>query len=79
MLVSGLLRQRWSGGYRPLRSAPRLIPLISAIGVSFFLQDACVSSRVSGGTPSSGLSTMDQLNLRFQLTETIDISTDPWW
>ena len=26
--------------YRPLRSAPRLIPLISAIGVSFFLQDA---------------------------------------
>jgi branched-chain amino acid transport system permease protein len=26
--------------YRPLRAAPRLIPLISAIGVSFFLQDA---------------------------------------
>ncbi len=26
--------------YRPLRNAPRLIPLISAIGVSFFLQDA---------------------------------------
>ena len=26
--------------YRPLRSAPRLVPLISAIGVSFFLQDA---------------------------------------
>src|SRR5688500_11462266 len=26
--------------YRPLRHAPRLIPLISAIGVSFFLQDA---------------------------------------
>jgi branched-chain amino acid transport system permease protein len=26
--------------YRPLRGAPRLIPLISAIGVSFFLQDA---------------------------------------
>src|SRR5262245_6190503 len=25
--------------YRPLRTAPRLIPLISAIGVSFFLQD----------------------------------------
>src|SRR3970040_1032517 len=24
---------------RPLRTAPRLIPLISAIGVSFFLQD----------------------------------------
>ncbi len=26
--------------YRPLRQAPRLVPLISAIGVSFFLQDA---------------------------------------
>jgi branched-chain amino acid transport system permease protein len=26
--------------YRPLRGAPRLVPLISAIGVSFFLQDA---------------------------------------
>ncbi|HSL52363.1 MAG TPA: hypothetical protein VK878_25115, partial [Candidatus Deferrimicrobiaceae bacterium] len=25
--------------YRPLRGAPRLIPLISAIGMSFFLQD----------------------------------------
>ena len=26
--------------YRPLRNSPRLVPLISAIGVSFFLQDA---------------------------------------
>jgi len=26
--------------YRPLRGAPRIVPLISAIGVSFFLQDA---------------------------------------
>jgi branched-chain amino acid transport system permease protein len=26
--------------YKPLRNAPRLVPLISAIGVSFFLQDA---------------------------------------
>lgn len=26
--------------YRPLRSAPRLVPFISAIGASFFLQDA---------------------------------------
>ncbi|MGA3513493.1 ABC transporter permease subunit, partial [Lactiplantibacillus plantarum] len=25
--------------YRPLRGAPRLVPLISAIGVSFLLQD----------------------------------------
>jgi len=26
--------------YKPLRNAPRLVPLISAIGVSFFLQDS---------------------------------------
>ena len=32
--------------YRPLRHAPRLIPLISAIGVSFFLQDAHPPLRV---------------------------------
>lgn len=41
MVVSGLLAvttERFA--YRPLRGAPRLIPLISAIGVSFFLQDA---------------------------------------
>ena len=25
--------------YRPLRNAPRLIPLITAIGISFVLQD----------------------------------------
>jgi branched-chain amino acid transport system permease protein len=41
MTISGLLAvfvERVA--YRPLRGAPRLIPLISAIGVSFFLQDA---------------------------------------
>lgn len=40
MLVSGLLAvviERIA--YRPLRNAPRLVPLISAIGVSFFLID----------------------------------------
>lgn len=40
MLVSGLLAvvvERLA--YKPLRSAPRLVPLISAIGVSFILQD----------------------------------------
>jgi branched-chain amino acid transport system permease protein len=40
MLCSGLLAvivERVA--YRPLRGAPRLVPLISAIGVSFFLQD----------------------------------------
>ncbi len=41
MVVSGVLAvvvERVA--YRPLRGAPRLVPLISAIGVSFFLQDA---------------------------------------
>ncbi len=41
MLLSGglgVLMERIA--YRPLRNAPRLVPLISAIGVSFFLQDA---------------------------------------
>jgi branched-chain amino acid transport system permease protein len=40
MVVSGTLAvtiERFA--YRPLRQAPRLIPLISAIGVSFLLQD----------------------------------------
>lgn len=40
MLVSGLLAmgiERFA--YRPLRNAPRLVPLISAIGVSLVLQD----------------------------------------
>lgn len=41
MVVSGLLAVAVERiAYRPLRGAPRLIPLISAIGVSFFLQDA---------------------------------------
>jgi len=40
MLVSGLLAMGIERtAYRPLRGAPRLVPLISAIGVSFFLQD----------------------------------------
>ena len=40
MLISGVLAvvvERFA--YRPLRNAPRLVPLISAIGVSLFLQD----------------------------------------
>lgn len=40
MIVSGLLAvviERIA--YRPLRGAPRLVPLISAIGISFFLVD----------------------------------------
>jgi branched-chain amino acid transport system permease protein len=41
MAASGLLAVAVERiAYRPLRHAPRLVPLISAIGVSFFLQDA---------------------------------------
>jgi branched-chain amino acid transport system permease protein len=41
MVVSGALATVIERvAYRPLRGAPRLVPLISAIGVSFFLQDA---------------------------------------
>jgi branched-chain amino acid transport system permease protein len=40
MLASGLLAVLVERvAYRPLRGAPRLVPLISAIGVSLFLQD----------------------------------------
>jgi branched-chain amino acid transport system permease protein len=40
MLVAGLLAVTVERvAYRPLRGAPRLVPLISAIGVSFLLQD----------------------------------------
>ena len=41
MIVSGSLAVAVERiAYRPLRGAPRLVPLISAIGMSFFLQDA---------------------------------------
>ena len=36
--ILGLVIERF--GYRPLRSAPRLAPLITAIGISFLLQNA---------------------------------------
>ncbi len=61
--------------YRPLRGMPRLIPLISAIGVSFFLQDAIrLLESVWRNEFNLVYPTMDQLNRRFTLTETIDIS-----
>lgn len=41
MAIAGLIAVGMERiAYRPLRGAPRLVPLISAIGVSFFLQDA---------------------------------------
>ncbi|HXF61140.1 MAG TPA: branched-chain amino acid ABC transporter permease [Caldilineaceae bacterium] len=41
MLIAGTLAVTVERvAYRPLRGSPRLVPLISAIGVSFFLQDS---------------------------------------
>jgi branched-chain amino acid transport system permease protein len=61
--------------YRPLRRAPRLIPLISAIGVSFFLQDAIrLAESIWRNAFNLVYPTMEPLNRRFELTETIDVS-----
>jgi branched-chain amino acid transport system permease protein len=48
-LLTGVALERIA--YRPLRSAPRLVPLISAIGASFFLQYSAL--RIFGVTPHS--------------------------
>jgi branched-chain amino acid transport system permease protein len=61
--------------YRPLRRAPRLIPLISAIGVSFFLQDLIrLVESIWRNAFNLVYPTMDALNHRFELTATIDVS-----
>jgi len=76
MVVSGLLAFSVERvAYRPLRQAPRLIPLISAIGVSFFLQDAIrLFESVWHNAFNLVYPTMDALNVRFELTSTIDVS-----
>src|SRR5207247_1936466 len=61
--------------YRPLRNAPRLIPLISAIGISFFLQDLVrLFESLWRNAFNLVYPTLDALNLRFELTETLDVS-----
>jgi branched-chain amino acid transport system permease protein len=61
--------------YRPLRAAPRLIPLISAIGVSFFLQDIIrLLESVWNNAFNLVYPTMEELNYRFEITATIDVS-----
>src|SRR3989441_7770451 len=61
--------------YRPLRNAPRLIPLISAIGVSFFLQDLIrLVESIWRNAFNLVYPTIDVLNERFELTPTIDVS-----
>jgi len=61
--------------YRPLRAAPRLIPLISAIGMSFFLQDIIrLFESLWRNAFNLVYPSMDALNTRFDLTETMDVS-----
>jgi branched-chain amino acid transport system permease protein len=76
MAVSALLAYTVERvAYRPLRHAPRLIPLISAIGVSFFLQDAIrLFESVWRNAFNLVYPTIDVLNERFEITPTIDIS-----
>jgi branched-chain amino acid transport system permease protein len=76
MVVSGLLAVTVERvAYRPLRAAPRLIPLISAIGVSFFLQDLIrLFESIWRNAFNLVYPTMDVLNRRFELTSTLDVS-----
>jgi branched-chain amino acid transport system permease protein len=76
MVASGLLAFSVERvAYRPLRHAPRLIPLISAIGVSFFLQDAIrLFESIWRNAFNLVYPTIDVLNHRFEITSTIDVS-----
>jgi branched-chain amino acid transport system permease protein len=75
MAASGLLAVSIERiAYRPLRHAPRLIPLISAIGVSFFLQDAIrLFESIWRNAFNLVYPTLDVLNQRYDLTATIDV------
>ena len=76
MAVSGALAVTVERvAYRPLRHAPRLIPLISAIGISFFLQDVIrLVESVWRNAFNLVYPSIDALNVRFELTATIDVS-----
>ncbi len=76
MAASGLLAVTVERvAYRPLRNAPRLIPLISAIGMSFFLQDAIrLFESLWRNAFNLVYPTIEPLNERYELTSTIDIS-----
>jgi branched-chain amino acid transport system permease protein len=75
MAASGLLAVTVERvAYRPLRGAPRLVPLISAIGVSFFLQDAIrLFESLWSNQFNLVYPTMERLNVRIALSENIDI------
>jgi branched-chain amino acid transport system permease protein len=61
--------------YRPLRGAPRLIPLISAIGMSFFLQDFVrLVESIWRNAFNLVYPTFPLFDRRFELTSTLDLS-----
>ncbi len=61
--------------YRPLRGAPRLVPLISAIGVSFFLQDAVrLVESLWRNAFHLVYPTVDVFNKRIEIGQTLDFS-----
>src|SRR5262245_884048 len=76
MAASGLLAVTVERvAYRPLRAAPRLIPLISAIGISFFLQDLVrLVESIWRNAFNMVYPTIDALNVRYDITPTIDVS-----
>ena len=76
MAVSGALAVTVERvAYRPLRGAPRLVPLISAIGISFFLQDFIrLVESIWRNSFNLVYPTIDALNERFELTPTLDVS-----
>src|SRR5262247_2918264 len=76
MVVSGALAVTVERvAYRPLRSAPRLIPLISAIGISFFLQDLIrLVESIWRNAFNLVYPTIDVLNERFELSSSLDVS-----
>jgi branched-chain amino acid transport system permease protein len=75
MAVSGALAVTVERvAYRPLRHAPRLIPLISAIGVSFFLQDFIrFVESIWRNAFDLVYPTIEPLNRRFGVTRSVDM------
>lgn len=59
--ILGVIIERFA--YRPLRNAPRLAPLISAIGVSLFLQNAVLLWVSSRSIPFPALFTIRSFNI----------------
>ena len=76
MAMSGILAVTVERvAYRPLRHAPRLIPLISAIGVSFFLQDFIrFLESIWRNAFNLVYPTIEPLNRRFDVTQNVDVS-----